>query len=72
MLQTMVREEIQFTRSKNLLRSTQGDETVRIVIKDFELRARQVEVHDLTPFYSSSLFENSFLRDEAGRMIVRR
>ncbi len=68
----MVREEIQFTRSKNLLRTAQADETVRIVIKDFELRARQVEVHDLTPFYSSSLFQNSFLRDEASRMIVRR
>ena len=68
----MVREEIQFTRSKNLLRTAQADETVRIVIKDFELRARQVEVHDLTPFYSSSLFKNRFLLDEASRMIVRR
>ena len=68
----MVREEIQFTRSKNLLRAAHGDDTVRIVVKDFELRARQVEVHNLTPFYTSALSENSFSRDEAGRMIVRR
>jgi hypothetical protein len=68
----MVREEIQFTRSKNLLRTTQADETVQIVVKDFELRARQVEVHDLTPFYSSPLFENGFLLDEAKRVILRR
>jgi hypothetical protein len=68
----MVREEIQFTRSKNLLRTTQADETVRIVVKDFELRARQVEVHDLTPFYSSSLFDNGFVLDEVNRVIVRR
>ena len=68
----MVREEIQFTRSRNLLRLSQADETVQIETKDFEQRARQVDVHDLAPFYSSALFESNFIRDEASRRILRR
>lgn len=68
----MVREEIQFTRSRNLLRLSQSDDVVQIEIKDFEQRAHQVDVHDLTPFYNSALFQNVFTRDETNRRITRR
>ena len=71
-LQTMIREEIQFTRSRNQLRLSQSDDLVEIEIKDFEQRARQVDVHDLTPFYSSALFQGAFTRDETNRRITRR
>ncbi len=67
----MVRDETLFARSKNLLRPTPHDQRVQIDMKDLELRARQVEIHDLSTFYASPMFSASFILDRNARKIVQ-
>ena len=69
----MVRDEVQFTRSRlTLAHDPTFEDNITIDFKDFELRARQLEVHDLTEFYNSGLFQNSFHVDQALRKIVKK
>jgi len=72
LLSSLFKDEAQFTRSKNFLRLSQDqDEQVRVPVRDLEARAKELEVHDLTAFFESSLFTNSFSHDAANKVIVK-
>ena len=72
LLQTLFREETQYSRSKNFLRLSQDqDEPVRVPVRDLEQRAKEVEVHDLSAFFDSGLFGQSFALDASKTGIVK-
>lgn len=44
--------------------------TVRVRVEDLELRARGVEIFDLSTFYASAQFKQQFRLDRGARSIV--
>ena len=68
-LQAMVRDELQYTRSRNFLR-LQEEEEVKVEQQDFEQRAKNIGVHQFHDFYASQLFSSKFRLDKSTKMIV--
>jgi len=69
LLQTCVREVSQLLQ----LRSNSSEPTaVEVEIDDFESRARELDIHDLHPFYNSDVFKkNNFHLDSQRKLITK-
>jgi DNA replication licensing factor MCM2 len=70
LLQSMVRDELQFARSKNVLGLREEEEIV-IDRRDFEARAAAVGVHSYEDFYACKMFTSRFVHDAETAAIRR-
>mmetsp|Transcript_46997 Transcript_46997/g.111948 ORF Transcript_46997/g.111948 Transcript_46997/m.111948 type:complete len:925 (-) Transcript_46997:100-2874(-) len=68
LLQSMVRDELQFARSKNIL-GLREEEEIAIEKRDFEARAGAIGVHNFEDFYSCTMFTSRFQNDAASQTI---
>lgn len=69
-LQELVRERIGYFAARN--GSDRLPKSIPIEVGDLELRARELNIYDLRPFYGSRLFQASgFTLDAAGRVISK-
>jgi hypothetical protein len=69
-LQDLVRQAMRIMTGTTVDEEQQQKRTLQISLGDFEHRARQVNIHDVTPFFSSRYFvANGFRLDE--RQIVK-
>ena len=75
-LQDLVRQAIRFlnnTQSNNEEVDEEEEvekKTLKISLADFEHRARQVNIHDVTPFFTSRYFVANGFRLESGEKLI--
>ncbi|KFM59251.1 DNA replication licensing factor MCM2, partial [Stegodyphus mimosarum] len=68
-LKQLIQEQIAYLRS----RFTTDLESVEIPEKELQEKARQVNIHNLVPFYGSDVFRaHNFLHDRKRKVVVQR
>jgi len=69
-LDGMVREQMKYGTYTGKNVDFNGKQEVRIEMDEFEANARELNMHDVSVFYSSELFNNSFTRQ--GAQIIKK
>ncbi|KAG8181737.1 hypothetical protein JTE90_028275 [Oedothorax gibbosus] len=68
-LKQLMQEQIAYLRS----RFTTDIDTVEIPEKELQQKARQINIHNLVPFYSSDLFKaHNFLHEKKRKLIIQK